>query len=66
MAVERGHVDIVRYLVDNEADIEKNEDGVSNLLYASEGRLIFLQLFDLTTFLEGPPVSTISCACIEA
>ena len=66
VAVERGNVDIVRYLVDNEADIEKNEDGVSNLLYASEGRLIFLQLFDLTTFLEGPPVSTISCACIEA
>ena len=38
MAVERGHVDIVRYLVDNEADIEKNEDGVSNLLYTTEGR----------------------------
>ena len=66
VAVERGHVDIVKYLVDDEADIEKNEDGVSNLIYTAEGRLIFLQLFDLTTFLEGLPVSTISCARIEA
>ena len=42
-AAREGHVDIVRYLVDKDADLNiKNEDGVSEREYTADCKLVLL------------------------